>query len=80
MDVTFSDKLTPMIKTQVYLREEELEALRGAAERTGQSIAEMIRQAIREVWLRPEGSGPVGLWDGQPKKTSVEHDAIYDER
>jgi hypothetical protein len=29
--------------------------------------------------LRPDASGPVGLWDGMPKRTSVEHDAIYDE-
>jgi len=77
--VSFSDKLTYMIKTQVYLREEELDALRRAAKRSGRSIAEMIRQAIREVWLRPEAEGPVALWSGVPGRTSVEHDSIYDE-
>ena len=79
MGVSIYDKLTYMIKTQVYLREEELEALRLAAERSGRSIAEMVRQAIREVWLRPEHEGPVGIWSGVPARTSVEHDTIYDE-
>ncbi len=78
MGVSIHDKLTYMIKTQVYLRKEELEALRRAADRSGRSIAEMVRQAIREVWLRPESAGPAGLWGGVPGKTSVEHDSIYD--
>jgi len=67
-----------MIKTQVYLREEELAALHEAAERSGRSVAEMVREAIRQVWLRPDAAGPVGLWDGAPRRTSVEHDSIYD--
>ena len=78
--VTICDKLThTVIKTQVYLREEELDALRAAAERTGSSVAEMVRQAIREVWLRPASDGPVAIWGGLPGKTSMEHDSIYDE-
>jgi len=72
-------KLTHMIKTQVYLREEELAALHEAAERSGRSVAELVREAVRKVWLRPEADGPVALWDGKPRRTSVEHDSIYDE-
>ncbi len=68
-----------MIKTQVYLREEELAALHEAAERSGRSVAELVREAIRRVWLRPDADGPVGLWEGAPGRTSVEHDSIYDE-
>jgi len=71
--------LTPMTKTQVYLRDEELQALHRVAAGSGRPVAELIRDAIRRVWLRPDASGPVGLWDGMPKRTSVEHDAIYDE-
>ena len=72
-------KLThTVIKTQVYLREEELAALHEAAERSGRSVAELVREAIRRVWLRPAADGPVGLWDGAPGRTSVEHDSIYD--
>ncbi|RMH18121.1 MAG: ribbon-helix-helix protein, CopG family [Acidobacteria bacterium] len=71
--------MTHMVKTQVYLREEELVALRAAAARSGRSIAELVREAVRRVWLRPENQGPVGLWDGEPNRTSVEHDAIYDD-
>ena len=79
MGVTFSDKLTHMIKTQVYLREEELNALHEVAERTDRSVADLVREAIRRVWLRPGGEGPVALWDGTPKRASVDHDSIYDE-
>jgi hypothetical protein len=68
-----------MTKTQVYLREEELDALHRVAERSGRSVADLIREAIRRAWLRPETQGPVALWDGMPLHTSVEHDHIYDE-
>ncbi len=68
-----------MIKTQVYLREEELAALHQVAKRSGRSLAELVREAVRKVWLRPEANGPVGLWDGEPRHTSQEHDSIYDE-
>ena len=77
--VSISNKLTHMTKTQVYLREDELRALHEVAERTDRSVAELVREAIRRVWLRPTADGPVGLWDGEPKRTSVDHDAIYDE-
>lgn len=75
----FDRILTHMIKTQVYLREEELEALHHVAERSGRSVADLVREAIRKVWLRPAADGPVGLWDGEPGRTSVDHDSIYDE-
>jgi hypothetical protein len=68
-----------MEKTQVYLRKEELAALRKAAARSKRSIADLIRDAIRKVVLKPQGEGPVAIWDGQPKRTSVDHDSIYDE-
>jgi hypothetical protein len=79
MYVTSDCKLTHMEKTQVYLRKEELEALRAAAQRSGRSVADLIREAIRKTVLKPDASGPVGLWDGEPRRTSVEHDSIYDE-
>jgi ribbon-helix-helix CopG family protein len=67
-----------MEKTQVYLHREELEALREAAARSGSSVAELIRDAIRRVVLKPQAKGPVAIWDGQPKRASVEHDSIHD--
>ncbi len=70
--------MTPMVKTQVYLAPEELEALHRAAERSERSMADLIREAIRRVWLRPAQQGPVALWDGEPRRTSVDHDSIYD--
>lgn len=43
------------------------------------SVADLIREAIRTTFLRPGAEGPVALWDGAPKQTSVKHDSIYDE-
>jgi hypothetical protein len=68
-----------MEKTQVYLRKEELDALRQAAARSGRSVADLVRDAIRKVVLKPQAAGPVAIWDGEPKHASVDHDSIYDE-
>jgi hypothetical protein len=68
-----------MEKTQVYLRKEELDALRQAAARSKRSVADLIRDAIRKVVLKPKAEGPVAIWDGEPKRASVDHDSIYDE-
>ena len=67
--------MTPMTKTQVYLRAEELSALHEQASRSGRSVADLIREAIRRVWLRPDGRGPVALWEGAPSATSMDHDS-----
>jgi hypothetical protein len=66
-----------MEKIQVYLRKEELDALRQAAARSGRSMAELIREAIRKYVAH--GQGPVAIWDGEPKRTSIEHDSVDDE-
>jgi hypothetical protein len=68
-----------MEKMQVYLRKEELEALRNIAARSGRSVAEVVRDAIRKVVLKPPAAGPVAIWDGEPKRKSVEHDSVHDE-
>ena len=69
-----------MEKTQVYLRKEELDALRKAAARSGRSVAELVRDAIRKVVLKPQAAaGPVAILDGDPKRTSVDHDSVHDE-
>ena len=77
--VTLIRSMTPMVKAQVYLRPEELEALHHVAAHSDRSVADLIREAIRRVWVRPPSEGPVGLWNGHPKRTSVDHDSIYDE-
>jgi hypothetical protein len=79
MYVTDCDSLTHMEKTQVYLPKEELQALREAAARSGRSVAELVREAIRKTVLKPQTSGPVAIWDGKPRRRSVEHDSVYDE-
>jgi len=72
-------KLTYMEKTQVYLRKEELNALRKAAARSKRSVAALVREAVRKVILMPPAEGPVAIWDGEPKRSSIEHDSVYDE-
>lgn len=67
-----------MRKTQVYLPEEDLQALREVAKRSGRSVADLVREAVRRVWLPPPSDGPVALWDGTPARTSSEHDTVYD--
>jgi ribbon-helix-helix CopG family protein len=68
-----------MTKTQVYLREEELAALHRAAKRSRTSVARLVREAVRRALPDESARGPVGLWRGRPRRTSVEHDTIYDE-
>ena len=72
--------MTHMVKTQVYLSAEDLEALQKVARRSGRSVADLVRDAIRRVWLRPPAGGPVALWAGDPTGAAAEHDAIYDQR
>jgi hypothetical protein len=68
-----------MEKTQVYLRKDELDALREAAGRSGRSVAELVRDAIRKVVLKPQTVGPVAIWDGEPTRVSLDHDSVHDE-
>jgi hypothetical protein len=68
-----------MEKIQVYLHKDERDALRRAAARSGRSAAELVREAIRKVVLKPQTAGPVAIWDGEPKCMSIEHDTVHDE-
>ncbi|HLB14513.1 MAG TPA: CopG family transcriptional regulator [Burkholderiales bacterium] len=68
-----------MEKTQVYLPKQELDALRKAAARSGRSVAALVREAIRKVVLKPPATGPVAIWDGELRRTSIEHDSVHDE-
>ncbi|MGE0118898.1 MAG: CopG family transcriptional regulator [Dongiaceae bacterium] len=68
-----------MEKTQIYLRKEELDALRSAAARSGRSVADLVREAIRKVVLKPPAGGLVAIWDGEPKRSSIDHDSVHDE-
>jgi hypothetical protein len=70
--------MTPMIKTQIYFPERELRALHRLARSAGKSVAEMVREAVRRIWLREKPKGPIALWDGKPRHTAADHDSIYD--
>ncbi|MBI3185397.1 MAG: CopG family transcriptional regulator [Myxococcales bacterium] len=68
-----------MTKTQVYLPDDELRELHRLARQRKRAVAELVREAVRRVWLRPVGTGPVGLWDGPFGGSSADHDAAFDE-
>ena len=71
--------MTPMIKTQLYFPDSELEQLHKIARQRKKSVAALVREAVRVVLLTPEPRGPVALWDGDPRRPSTDHDSIYDE-
>src|SRR5262249_15617378 len=77
--VSYLIKLTYMEKTQVYLRKEELDALRKVAARSRRSVAALVREAVRKVVLMPAAEGPIAIWDGEPKRSSLDHDSVHDE-
>ena len=68
-----------MDKIQVYVRKDELEALRKVAARSGRSVGDHVREAIRKIVLKPQATGPVAIWDGKPNRASIEHDSVHDE-
>jgi hypothetical protein len=53
--------------------------LHAAAARSGKSVAALVREAVRTVVLKPQPEGPVAIWDGEPKRTSLDHDSVHDE-
>ena len=46
-----------MIKRQVHFREEEFEILQLMAQHSGRSVADLVREAVRCVWMRPTAEG-----------------------
>jgi Ribbon-helix-helix protein, copG family len=77
--VSYGAEVTYMEKIQVYLPKEELDALRKAAARSGRSVAELVREAIRKVILKNPAAGPVAIWNGEPRRPSIDHDTVHDE-
>ncbi len=73
--------LTPMamVKTQVYLPADELRMLHRVARAKKRRVADLVREAVRTVWLRPAPSGPVALWDGPFTGSSSDHEAAFDD-
>jgi len=70
--------MTPMTKTQVYFSEGDLSALHKVARRTKRPVAALIREAVQRVWLQEKPEAPVALWGGDVRRTSADHDSIYD--
>jgi hypothetical protein len=69
-----------MTKTRLYFHSEELRELHRIARARRQPVAELIREAVRAVWLRPEAAWPIGLWTGPLPhgRASADHDSVFD--
>ncbi len=67
-----------MTKTQVYFAESDLQALHKLSIARKKSVAALIRDAVKRTYLEPL-DGPVAVFRGQAKRTSTDHDAIYDD-
>jgi hypothetical protein len=63
-----------MKKTRVYSREKELDVRRKATARSSRTVSAVAQDSSHSE-LKPRVSGPVAIWDGKPKRTSIEHDA-----
>ena len=71
--------MTPMVKTQVYLQKAELSELHKVAKAKKQPVAQLVREAIREKYLRARTEGPVAIWGGPFTGSSSDHDSAFDE-
>ena len=67
-----------MRKTQIYFSDEDLRALHRSAKAQRCSVASLVREAVRQVHLAEAPTSPIGVWDGEPRRVSVDHDSIYD--
>ena len=68
-----------MQRIQIYICDGELVSLREAAWRSRRSVSDLVREAIRKAVPKLNSEGPVAIWGGEPKRASVDHDAVYDE-
>ncbi len=71
--------MATMVKTQVYLPADELRALHRVAKEKKMKVAELVREAVRATWLKSPPKGPVGLFDGEIRGASSDHDAAFDD-
>jgi plasmid stability protein len=68
-----------MEKTRIRLPKDELDRLRKVAARSGRSVSDIVREAIRKAPPKAPLSGPVAIWGGKPRRTSLEHDDSHDD-
>jgi hypothetical protein len=52
--------------------------LRKVAARSRRSVAALVREAVRKVVLMP-ATDPIAIWDGEPRRSSLDHDSVHDE-
>src|SRR5262249_55286191 len=77
--VSYLIKVTHIEQLQVYPQNEELDAWRKVAARARRWVAALAGEAWRKVVLMPAAEGPIVIWEGRPKRISLDHDSVHDE-
>jgi len=55
--------------------------LRTASPRSSRGGVRLVRETTCKIALKPgQALAPVAIWNGKPKRTSVEHDNLGDQR
>ncbi|WP_428660331.1 ribbon-helix-helix protein, CopG family [Reyranella sp.] len=67
-----------MQKIAIYFPARQLAALHAAAARSDRSVSDIVREAIRKHVPESRAQGPVALWNGRSKRTSIDHDSVHD--
>jgi len=47
--------------------------------RSGRRVADLVRAAVRKIMLKLHPAGPIAIWNGELRRTSIEHDSVHDE-
>lgn len=67
-----------MIRTQIYLTEQEQIALRGLSSKTGKTQSQLIREAIDRLLIQVD-QRPLGLLEGSAEVSFADDFSIDDE-
>ena len=66
---------------EFWLNLQKLYELRLAREEVGDRVKRLPKLTERKakVVLMPAAEGPIAIWDGEPKRSSLDHDSVHDE-
>ena len=70
-----SEPWKPTPRDSHYIRQCSSQGRRAA----GTQRPVLVRDAIRNVVLKPRTAGPVAIWDGERKRASIDHDSVHDQ-
>ena len=66
--------LAAALLAELYIR-----AFSNPSSKGNKRISSLVREAVRKVLLMPAAEGPIAIWDGEPKRSSLDHESVHDE-